>query len=168
MLILALDPGYANLGIAVVEVDTENLGVNSVKKIHHSETLRVGCAARPLKFAEKLWERLEGLGESFAFEGVAFETPTFIIRQIRTTALLWHTMGIVTAWAASRELPVRSQAPITLKRTACFLLQRKYDKKNLPDKREVAHALKVLGVKSRATDHENDAILAAFSCYGFK
>lgn len=168
MLILALDPGYANLGIAVVELDEDNKGLNTIVKIHHSETIRVGCASRPLKFAEKLWHRLEGLGESFDFDAVAFETPTFIMRQIRTTALLWHTMGIVTSWATHHGLPVRSQAPITLKRTACFLLQRKYDKGNLPDKKEVGHALKELGVVSRSTDHENDAILAAFSCYGYK
>jgi len=108
--VLALDPGYRNLGIAIVEAG----------RILHSETMLVGSPHAPLKFGRAVAEKMEDLRIAYGpFRAVAFETPPFITQNIKVSSLLWHTMGAVTAWAALQDYPIWDIMPQKLKRHCC-------------------------------------------------
>ena len=165
--VLAIDPGYANLGIAILDMQRGTKGVNSVRKVVFSDTLRVGDAAHPLLFARKLIPHLNKLDEEYGpFDVIGMEGPTFIMRRVMVTALIWHVIGVLTGWAEARKIPIRHRTPIQLKKAACFLLEKKFDQKNIPKKSDIRKAIDKLGHHPRRTNHENDAILAAFACFG--
>jgi len=165
--ILSLDPGYANLGIAIVEVDRSKRGLKAIRAIPHSESIRVGNAIQPMSFSRRLLPALKQLDKDWGpFDAVAMETPPFIMRRVKVRCLIWHVMGVVSCWAAYEGIPIRHRSPIQLKKTACQVLRREFDSKNIPKKADIRKVVDKLGHKPRPTSHENDAVLAAYACFG--
>ena len=170
MRVLAVDPGYSNLGLAVVEIERAG-GFRCVREVFHSRNVKVGNAVRPIAFAANVVRELDDLERRYGkFDAVALETPTFIQKQLRTTALIWHTIGAVLAWAAVRDLPPRWLSPMQLKRVAAGLLGREWDPKKAASKREVKEAVnqafKEEDHRKFESSHEADAVLAAIGCWG--
>jgi Holliday junction resolvasome RuvABC endonuclease subunit len=164
--ILGIDPGYTNLGLAVIDTDGPRLV--------WTDCVTVGVHSRPDLWAKKLWPILESLGQQFAIEGVATETPPYLTPQgstrksqkahlVKTSALLARVSGIIQGWAESRNLPYQEIPPVTLKRTAAALLEVPWDRHFMPKKSEIALCVSgIFGERAR-TSHENDAALIAYS-----
>ena len=157
MIILGVDPGYKNLGLSVVRIS--NSGRHA--EVLESRNMTVGNASAPLTFTKFLWPALEEMHERYGFEGVASETPPFIMGQIKTTAFLWAVSSIIVAWAYSNDIAFRHASPISLKRGVCRLLDMPWDKKYIPKKSDVKRAVKQLNGDPLPTSHENDAAFAA-------
>lgn len=160
MLILGIDPGYTNLGLAVIDSTT--------KEILWSETVTAGVAARPDLFGERLWPKLESIGRAFELDGVATETPPYLTPGrgkgrskailVKTSALLARVSGIIQAWAASRDLDYMEIAPLTLKRYCKRLID--CDEK-APSKKQIREALVGIYGSHTRTNHTDDAALIA-------
>ena len=153
--ILALDPGYRNLGIAIAEPGS----------IIHSETMLVGSPHAPMRFGNSIAQRFEDLRiEHGPFDAVAFETPPFITKNIKVSSLLWHVMGGVTTWASLQGYPIWDIMPQKLKRHCCHVTGKQWNHRYQPTKKEIAEAVALafptLETNAR-TDHEDDAALVA-------
>lgn len=158
MIVLGVDPGYRNLGLALVRVNEDG----NEAEIIHSKNMSVGKATAPLAFTKFLWPELERLQAEYGpIEAIASETPPFIMGQIKTTAFLWAVSSIIVAWSHHNKLAFRHASPISLKRAVCRALERPWDKKFIPRKSEVKLVIDKLTGQPCATSHENDAALAA-------
>lgn len=162
MLILGIDPGYTNLGLAVI--DSENM------EIVFGETITVGVEARPDLFAQRLWPRLERIFDIYPVEAVATETPPYLTpggkrgggrskaTLVKTSALLARVSGIIQAWAEFRGVSYKEIPPVTLKRHCARIL--KCEERN-PSKTQIAEAVESLFGKRAGNNHANDAALIA-------
>jgi Holliday junction resolvasome RuvABC endonuclease subunit len=158
MIVLGVDPGYRNLGLALLKLDPEG----SDAEVIFSQNMSVGSATAPLAFAKFLWPELERLHRKYGpIAGIASETPPFIMGQIKTTAFLWSVSSIIVAWAYANAIPFRHASPISLKRAVCRAEGKPWDRKFIPKKSEVRCVIEQLAGAARKTSHENDAALAA-------
>lgn len=154
--VLAFDPGYRNLGIAVAEPG----------RLIHAETLLVGSPRAPLKFGARILDHLDDIRVKFGpFDAVVFETPPLIPRNIKTSALIWHVMGAVTTWAATQGYPVWDIMPQKLKRHCCRVLGMPWNPRAQPSKSTIKKAVLAAYTTDDTTrtrdDHADDAALAA-------
>lgn len=162
MIILGVDPGYRNLGLSVVKITDDKQGI----KVLFSENMSVGKATAPMAFAKFLWPELERLNKEYGpIDGVASETPPFIMGQIKTTAFLWAVSSIIVAWAHSKDISFRHASPLSLKKAVCRALNRDWNRKYIPKKSEVKLAVKSITSECSKTSHENDATLAAIMMF---
>jgi Holliday junction resolvasome RuvABC endonuclease subunit len=156
MRILGVDPGYRNLGLSILEVDGPEV------TLIYSKTMSVGRVTAPMAFTKFLWPALEELNrEHGPIDGIASETPPFIMGQIKTTAFLWAVSSIIVAWAHVNGVAFRHASPLSLKRAVCRILRQEWDKKYIPKKRDVKLAVRQVLGASGQTSHEDDATLAA-------
>jgi Holliday junction resolvasome RuvABC endonuclease subunit len=157
MIVLGVDPGYRNLGLCLLKVSEDG----KAAKIIWSESSAVGKATAPLMFVRFLWPKLERLHREYGpIQGIASETPPFIMGQIRTTAFLWAVSTIIVSWAHHHSIPFRHAAPLSLKRAVCRALGKEFDRKAIPKKSEVKETVIALVGEGCKTSHENDAALA--------
>lgn len=159
MLVLGLDPGFRNLGMAVVSVSGESAEVT------WSTNLHVGDGDGPQHYSKTLVPYLNRIYDEFRFEAVGAETPPFIQQQIKTTALLHRVFGNIECWAYERDLPVRYIMPTGIKARARALTGETNPKENSKALIRAAVERLVHG-KARRTNHENDAVFAAWACWG--
>jgi Holliday junction resolvasome RuvABC endonuclease subunit len=157
-IVLGIDPGYKNLGICVVNVET--------REIIHSENFTVGGDSNIMGFSKKLWPKLEELYTEYGFEAIGTETPPFIMRQIKITTGLWAVSSIINAWATYRELEMKHIAPITIKKRAVAIMGGVWDPKNVPRKPYIRKVVEQLTGAHGTSNHDDDAILAALLLYG--
>lgn len=157
MIILGVDPGYRNLGLSIVRISDEGQKV----KILHSKNKSVGSATAPMAFTKFLWPDLEEMHAKYGFDGIASETPPFIMGQIKTTAYLWAVSSIIVAFAHANDIPFRHASPISLKRAVSRVLELPWNRKFIPKKSDVGSAVERLCGMKCVTSHENDAALAA-------
>lgn len=154
--VLAFDPGFRNLGIAVAEPG----------RLIHAETLLVGSPKAPLKWGARILDHLDELRIQYGpFDAVVFETPPMIPKNVKTSALLWHVMGAVTAWSATNGYPVWDIMPQKLKRHCCRVLGMPWNPKSQPSKTVVKQAVLAAYHTDESSrprdDHADDAALAA-------
>ena len=159
MIVLGIDPGYRNLGLAVLGVS--DFGEERLR----SGTWCVGPADKGVDFAKLLWPRLEKLDLQYNIEAIATETPPFIQRQIKTTALLWAESSVIAAWAVHRGISVEHASPIAIKRATARALKLPWNRKFIPKKRDIKLVVKQYCDTSGRTNHEDDAALAAILLY---
>lgn len=158
MIVLGVDPGYRNLGLALVRMSADG----KAAKVIHSQNMSVGKATAPMTFTKFLWPELERLNAVYGpIEAVASETPPFIMGQIKTTAFLWAVSSIIVAWAHSHNIPFRHAAPLSLKKAVCRAVGKEWNRKFIPKKSEVKAVVKQITASSCHTSHESDAVLAA-------
>lgn len=161
MRILGVDPGYRNLGLALLDINEEQRIVTPL----WSGSLSVGTADNGLNYVKFLWPKLNEIYAEHGCDGVASETPPFIMRQIKTTAMLWSVSSVISCWAYTSGLSFRHAAPMTLKRAVSRALGRKFERKKVPKKSDVKTAVEQYMGTSFKTSHENDAALAAILLY---
>jgi len=158
LIVLGVDPGYRNLGLSLVYVAPDG----DAAKVIFSRNMSVGKATAPMAFTKFLWPELEHLNKEYGpIEAVASETPPFIMGQIKTTAFLWAVSSIIVAWAHVQGIPFRHAAPLSLKKAACRITGKEWDRKSIPKKSEVKRAVELITASSSKTSHESDATLAA-------
>ena len=158
MRILGIDPGYRNLGLAIIDIQP------SGAHIVWSENMSVGSASNGLFFVKFLWPKLDELYVKYGIEGLASETPPFIMKQVKTTALLWAVSTITVCWAYHRGLPFRHASPISIKKAVARALGLPWRQKSMPKKKEVREAV-IQYTGNGLGSHENDAVLSAILLY---
>jgi len=158
MKVLGIDPGYRNLGLTVVDLNSMT--------ILHSENMTVGHSDNIISFVKFLYPKLTQLHKEYNFAGIGAESPPFIMRQIKTTAGLWSVVSIIMSWAFGRDIPFRHASPISLKRAVVKYNGAVWDKKKIPKKAEVKVVIKKLYGTCCKTSHEDDAALAAVATFG--
>ena len=159
MIVLGIDPGYRNLGLAILRVTDYSA------EVVWSSTMSVGSATRGMDFAKILWPHLDNLDTTYGIEGIASETAPFIQRQIKTTALLWAVTAIISAWAVHKGIPFKHASPMTLKRATCRALKIPWSRKFIPKKKDIKLVVKQYCDTSGRTNHEDDAALSAILLY---
>ena len=127
--------------------------------------MSVGSSDRGMDFAKFLWPKLEKLDMEYGIEGIAAETAPFIMRQIKTTALLWAVTSIITSWAYNKGIPFKHAAPLALKRATCRALKLPWDRKFIPKKKDIKRVIMQYCGTSGKTNHEDDAALSAILLY---
>jgi len=157
--ILGVDPGYRNLGLAVIDVSGPR------PTLVWSARKSIGSPDSGLAFVRFLWPILEELHTVYDIQGVATETPPFIMTRVKISSLLWSITTIIATWAFVRGIPLRHIMPLNLKRACCRALGRKYDRKAIPKKKEVRAAVSSILGSHGKTSHEDDAALAAILLY---
>lgn len=158
MIVLGVDPGYRNLGLALVRISDDG----TAAKVTFSKNMSVGKATAPMAFTKFLWPELERLHAEYGpIEAVASETPPFIMGQIKTTAFLWAVSSIIVAWSHAKGIPFRHAAPLSLKKAVCRSVGKPWDRKYIPKKSEVKSVVKSITASTLPTSHEADAVLAA-------
>ena len=167
MLILGIDPGYRSLGLALV--DTENGDIVCSKTID--------CGTNPLTQHKLLNLALDDLLDDHPdIELVATERPPFGFAGSKTggktACLMWWVLGGLGSWAARRKIPLRDITPTALKNFAVATIGKRYEdwpqkgkyKTRSEKKWGMAEAVKKLtGANEHSSDHEADAVLAAFA-----
>lgn len=143
--ILACDPGFERLGIAVVEK------VNGKDVLVHSDCVRTSAK---LPFPERLrilGEAVEALIDKYKPDVVALE-EVFFEKNAKTAMQVASVMGMLTYIAAARRLEVCQYTPLEVKVAITG-----YGKS---DKRAVAHMVERLVVlpQKKRLDDELDAI----------
>ena len=156
VLVLGMDPGYRNLGLAVLDFKAAQK-----PELVWSDCLCAGSDKSPLRFPQHVWPTLQEIDLHYNIQAVFTETPPYL-SVVKTSALVWSAATVVGAWAASKDLPYEGCSPIELKKTVAHVLGVKWNRKFMPTKGEVgAAAHKIYGAKAR-TSHENDAALVAY------
>lgn len=159
--VLGADPGFKNLGLAVVEFSE----TGAAPVVLWSQDVYVGDADHPERYAPMLVPYLENVYGEWSFTAVAAETPPMIQKNLKTSCMLQRTFGVVDGWAACRGIPVQYRSPVALKAAARRVL-------GITDAKESSKGMmraaceQILGGKARRTSHENDAFFAAWVCYG--
>ncbi len=160
MIVLGFDPGYANLGISVV--DTE------AKEVLEGICMRAGVKTAPWKFSRNVVPVLERLRDLHGVEAIGMERPPKFPNAVATTALVWLTMGIIAGWAFHHKLPVKDISVDKHKAGVRTILGLPKTKKK-PTKSQVKEAVEIYtGAKSNFVDHVDDATMAAILCYPLK
>lgn len=108
MRILAFDPGYERLGVAVLEKQ------NAKEQLLHSDCIRTKAT---LTFPERLAElgkAAEALVAHWAPNGIALE-EVFFEKNAKTAMQVAEVRGVLTYIAASRRLPLYQYTPAEVK-----------------------------------------------------
>lgn len=159
MIVLGIDPGYANLGLSVF--DTERA------RVLEGITIRAGNINEPHKFAERIVPVLEAMHERHVIEGLGIEGLPIFPRGAKTTGGIWAATSVCLGWAACRGVPVRKKSPIQLKQHCSQVLGEPWSRKFMATKAQMAEAVELItGRKAHKSDHTNDATMAAHACWG--
>jgi len=171
MIVLGVDPGYQNLGIALVDT--------SKRSVLASTT--VACGGNPWTQHKILSRELPLFLEDYPKPDlIATETPPFGFSGRgsggKTACLMWHVIGGLSMWAAQQGIQVKDITPTGLKAYAGEVIgmgynawpQRGKTKTRSEIKWGISEAVKKLldgRRKSSAanSDHEADAVLIAFA-----
>ena len=167
MLILGIDPRYRSLGLAIVDTEKGDIVCTST----------VDCGTNPMTQHKLLTQGLDELVNSYPnVELVATERPPYGFAGSRTggktACQMWWVLGGGGSCAARRRIPMRDITPTALKNFAETPIGKKYvewptkgrHKTRSEKKWGMAEAVKKLtGANEHSSDHEADAVLAAFA-----
>jgi crossover junction endodeoxyribonuclease RuvC len=151
MKILAIDPGYQRLGIAVIEKDK-----TGKETLVHSECFETG---KKIPHSERLAlvaQRLRDVIAEYGPEAVALETLFFSTNQ-KTAIKVAEVRGVILSESARAGLPTHEYNPMQVKVAVTG-----YGKS---DKGQVMFMTKkLLRVNKEALDDEYDAMAIGLTC----
>jgi len=159
MIVLGIDPGYANLGLSVFDTETN--------KVLEGVCVRAGDVNRPHRFAQRVVPLLEAMHGRNKVEAVALEGFPIFPRNAKGTAGIWAATSTVLGWAACYDMEIKMQRPIALKQHCAKVLGKPWNRNFMATKAEMGEAVaKITGKAPHKIDHVNDATMAAHACYG--
>ena len=170
MLVLGIDPGFRSLGLALVDTAAgEVLATRTVDcgQVYYAQHKTVNRALEELFEEFPLPQRVatENVPNGFAGKGSGG----------RTACTMHWVLGGVGLWAAQHGIPMAGIAPKALKTFACKVIGVPYTSwkgakgSRAQAKWGISEAVKVLtGSDESSSDHEADAVLAAFALHGAK
>lgn len=150
MRVVAIDPGFERLGVAVLE------RANGKEKLLYSSCFRTSAklsfSLRLMRIAEEITRILD----AYHPEALAIETLFFSNNQ-KTAMRVAEARGVIVYACALAELPVYEYTPLEVKVAVAG-----YGK---ADKRQVALMVsRLLGVAAAHQDDETDAIAIGLTC----
>lgn len=163
MLVLGVDPGTRQLGLSLVDTTA-------------GEVLRTTCidTGKDNTVRQRLLRvQLEDFLAGALPELVATETPPHGFAGSKnggaTACGLWYILGGIAYWAAEMRVPISMISPANLKLYACRTIDIPYQdwegKSGSRSKKKwgIKQAVARLTGTENPTDHEADAVLAAFA-----
>lgn len=170
--VLAIDPGFSNLGITVAIADEADYH-EVIQTILFSDTLSLGSQKTYRQFHKRLIPALDTLWENYGpFDVMTAEEPTLIRGKSVISCYLWYVYGMIRAWIQTKGVDpedLRANTPMQLKDVARLLMRRHMKMRpngNTPNKGEIADLLVALGVPTARSSHENDATLSIIAALG--
>ena len=159
-LLLGIDPGYSNLGLAIIK--KTKAGPRVVK----SWCVTIGKRGDTRGFLKRTQSIIDEVCE-FSFVGWATEAPPTVPNRV-TANLLWYSTGLI--WAGifrHKGLLPHQVAPARIKAHTARILGIKATKHWSPGKQLVGQATALLtdAPSDGRTNHENDAIMAAIAAF---
>jgi crossover junction endodeoxyribonuclease RuvC len=151
MRVLAFDPGYERLGVAVVEK------LSGKEVLVHSECVRTAAALPFEKRLKALGKSAEGLIKKYKPDAVALE-EVYFEKNAKTAMQVAAVMGMLTYIAAARDLPLYHYTPLQVKVAITG-----YGKSDKGAVAAMVARLIRLTVKKRLDD-EVDAIAIGLTC----
>lgn len=163
MLVLGVDPGTRQLGLSLVDT--------SAQKVLRTVCIDTGRdnAVRQRLLRVQLEDFLQGVLP----ELVATETPPHGFAGSKnggaTACGLWYILGGIAFWAAEMRIPISMVSPAQLKLYAARTIDIPYNewegKSGSRSKKKwgIKEAVSQLTGTDNPTDHEADAVLAAFA-----
>ena len=159
-LLLGIDPGYSNLGLAIIKVTDE--GPRVVK----TWCVTIGKRGDTKGFL-KTTQRIIDEVCNYEFVGWATEAPPTVPNRV-TANLLWYSTGLI--WASifrHKGLLPKLVAPARIKAHTARILGIKASKHWSPGKELVGQATALLTEEpsDSRTNHENDAVMSAIAAF---
>tara|TARA_R100000458_G_C8223531_1_gene207199 strand:- start:440 stop:991 length:552 start_codon:yes stop_codon:yes gene_type:complete len=159
-LLLGVDPGYSNLGLAIVQVTKDG------PRVVYTTCVTLGKRGDTKGFVKKTQQVIDNIC-SYPFVAWATEAPPTVPNRV-TANLLWYSTGLI--WAGvfrHKELLPHLVAPSRIKAHTARILGIKASKHWSPGKELVGQATALLTDQEsdKRTNHENDAIMAAISAF---
>ena len=146
MRILAIDPGFARLGVAIIE------------KKQHKEVVLFSCCITTLKkdpFAERLFfigNEIKKIIKKYSPQSLAIETLLFNTNQ-KTALKVSEARGVVIYEAVQHKLPVYEYTPLQVKMAITG-----YGRATKPQVTEMVIRILPLDTSKERRDDETDAI----------
>lgn len=159
-LLLGIDPGYSNLGLAIIKV------TKSGPRVVQTWCVTIGKRGDTKGFLKKTQQIIDEVCE-YPFVAWATEAPPTVPNRV-TANLLWYSTGLI--WAGIYRHKGRHPslvAPARIKAHTARILGIKASKHWSPGKELVGQATALLTEEPSdgRTNHENDAIMAAIAAF---
>lgn len=152
MRIIAIDPGYERLGIAVLEKEENKKDV-----LLHSECFRTSSKLSHAARLRDIGKRIEEVIESFSPQALAIET-LFLTNNQKTVMRVGEARGVILFIAASHNLKIFEYSPPQIK--AAVTSDGRSDKKQM-----VSMIPRLIAIgKEIEFDDEYDAIAVGITC----
>lgn len=153
---LGVDPGFSNLGLAVVDGETQAVLESRCHLIGH----RKDYASWP-SFVRKLIQEMQS---RWGFDGIAIEAPPVFNdkpRNLETTNLLWYACGLVLG-ACESTAGIKVVSASVVKKHTALVQGTTWSKNSVPTKTEVRAVMQLVypGAALRSS-HEADAAMLA-------
>jgi len=168
--VLGVDPGFTNLGVAVVEAQ-KGPSEKVIQTVIFTDCITLGSTEGYRHFPKKLYQSLDSLWEQYGpFDAVCAEEPTEIQGNPVVSSYLWFVYGLIRGWLAAKGvLEQQALTPTQLKNRARSLMwdvMSTRPEKTNPSKAEIAELLHHLRLPRCRTNHEDDAVLAVIANLG--
>jgi crossover junction endodeoxyribonuclease RuvC len=152
MKIIAFDPGYERLGIAILEKDT--LGK---EKVLYSECFKTSAKEAHPERLGKIATKVSELIQEFSPEQMAIET-LFFSKNTKTALKVAEARGVLMAMCAKEGLPVNEYSPQAIKVAVTG--------SGSSDKSQVSKMVQLITKTdlSKKIDDEVDAIAVGLTC----
>ena len=153
MRILAIDPGYERVGIAIIE---KNPGERK-ETLLYSDCFKTSAKLAFVTRLTHIGQELERLIDEYQPQALAIETLFFSNNQ-KTAMRVSEARGVMIYTMASRSLPVHEYTPLQIK--IAVTGHGKSDKKQV-----IAMTPRLIDIKKEiAHDDEYDAIAIGLTC----
>lgn len=159
-LLLGIDPGYSNLGLAVIQV------TNNGPRVVHTTCVTIGKRGNPRGFLGPTQRHMNEILK-YNFIAWATEAPPTVPNRV-TANLLWFSTGLIWSQIYKKVgINPAIVAPARIKTHTARVLGIKSSKHWSPGKELVGQAVSILTEEpaDQRTNHENDAIMAAIAAF---
>jgi len=154
MIILAIDPGYERLGVAIIDKDR-----GKKENLIHSECFKTDAK---LPFEDRVLEIGNKIEEMISIHKpyvLAIET-LFFSKNTKTAMRVAETRGVIIYIAKKNNLIIKEINPMEIKLAVTG------DGKS--DKQQMTKMVQlILGINKKTTDDEYDAIACGLACSAF-
>ena len=159
-LLLGIDPGYSNLGLAIIKYTKDG------PRVVETWCVTIGKRGDTPGFLKKTQAIIDEIC-AYPFVGWATESPPTVPNRV-TANLLWYSTGLIWAGIYRHKGMLPQQvAPARIKSHTARILGIKATKHWSPGKELVGQATALLTEEPSdgRTNHENDAIMAAIAAF---
>jgi crossover junction endodeoxyribonuclease RuvC len=114
MRIIALDPGYERLGVAIIDKDYSNKVGAGKEQLVYSDCIQTPKTLPHAERLGKLGEELDRLLEEYKPDGLAIET-LFFSKSVTSALKVAEARGVILHAAARKNIKVYEFSPMEIK-----------------------------------------------------
>jgi len=167
MILLGIDPGFANVGVGVVDAGKKAISVL------HTDVLRTSKSAKNVKIyvaddnVRRLREMISSIGailDEYDVVAICAEAMSFP-RNASAAAKMALFWGGLVAICHERDLPLYSATPQQIKIAICGNKAASKEDIAVGTQKKISHPV-LLGMAKTKQEHAWDAIASAVTCLG--